>query len=156
MEAVYIGLGSNLDQPLIQLNRAVSALQRMPRSRFVKVSRYYKTEPMGPPGQDPYLNAVARLETRLSPLELLYRLQRQELKQRRRRTQVWGPRTIDLDILMFGQRIIKHRDLEVPHYAMTIRDFVLLPLLDVAPENLMVPGEGKLEELAQYCGLGQD
>lgn len=156
METVYIGLGSNLNQPLQQLNKAVGALQRMPRSKFVQVSKYYKTDPLGPPGQDAYLNAVVRLDTRLAPLELLHRLQRQELKQRRRRKRFWGPRTIDLDILLYGDRVINHRDLVVPHYAMTVRDFVLQPLLDVAPANLIVPGESSLEELAHRCGLGQD
>jgi len=156
METVYIGLGSNLSQPLQQLNRAVSALQRLPRSKFGQVSKYYKTDPLGPPGQDPYLNAVVRLDTRLTPLELLYRLQKQELRQRRKRKRRWGPRTIDLDILLFGTRKIRHRDLVVPHYAMAVRDFVLQPLLDVAPKNLVVPDEGTLEELAHRCGLGQD
>jgi len=156
METVYIGLGSNLNQPLHQMNRAVSALRRLPRTRFVKVSRYYRTEPLGPPGQSAYLNAVARIQTRIPPLELLHCMQRQESRQRRKRKLRWGPRTIDLDILLYGSRIIRHRDLHVPHYAIAVRDFVLLPLLDVAPISLEIPGEGTLEQLAHDCGLGQD
>lgn len=156
MESVYIALGSNLHQPKIQLDTAVKFIQRLPRSNFVAVSPYYCTDPVGPVGQKAYLNAVARIESRLPPLELLYRMQRQENRQLRKRGVHWGPRTLDLDLLLYGQRVIRHRDLEVPHYAMTIRDFVLMPLLDVAPKTLNIPGYGPLDRLASERSLGQD
>lgn len=156
MDPVYIALGSNLQQPKHQLDTAVKFLKRLPRSRFIDVSDYYCTDPVGPAGQQSYLNAVAKIETRLAPLELLYRLQRQEDRQLRKRGVHWGPRTIDLDILLYGQRIIRHRDLTVPHYAMTLRDFVLIPLLDVAPKTLNIPGYGRLDLLASGKSLRQD
>ncbi len=156
MEPVYIALGSNLRQPKIQLDRAVKFLKRLPRSRFIAVSPYYCTDPVGPVGQPSYLNAVAKIDSRLSPLELLYRMQRQENQQLRKRGAHWGPRTIDLDLLLYGERVIHHRDLEVPHYAMTSRDFVLIPLLDVAPRTLKIPGYGQLDLLASNKSLGQD
>ena len=147
---VYIALGSNLENPVRQLNQAVAALKAMPKTRWGVVSPYYSSKPMGPDDQPDYVNAVARINTRLSPLALLDRLQRIERQQGRVRKSVrWGPRTLDLDLLLYGRKHIRQRRLVVPHYGLAERDFVIIPLLDVANGNLKIPGTGLLSELKQ-------
>lgn len=152
----YIGLGSNLDCPPRQMRRAIAFLERLPRSRLQAVSKFHRTQAIGPVGQPDYLNAVARIETRIAPLELLLRLQQQEARQGRKRSIRWGPRTIDLDILLYGELQIHRRGLRVPHYALTERRFVVAPLLEVAPSDLHIPAVGSLSGVASALRLGQD
>lgn len=151
MERVYIGLGSNLDTPRQQLHSALEALARLPHSRLVGHSSLYASDPLGPADQPRYVNAVAALDTTLLPWDLLDALQRIEQEQGRvRKAERWGPRTLDLDILLFGQRQIDDERLTVPHYHMQARPFVLYPLAELAPELLLPDGRG-LPELLAAC-----
>lgn len=152
MERVYIGLGSNLATPCEQLRAALAALAALPDSRLVAVSAAYASDPLGPPDQPRYLNAVAALDTRLAPLQLLDALQAIELAQgRERKDERWGPRTLDLDILLFGDRLIDEPRLQVPHYHLHARPFVLYPLADVAPVDLQLPDGRTLAALLAAC-----
>lgn len=150
--AVWIGLGSNLQEPERQVRAAIAELGALPESRLQAASRLYRTAPVGPPGQPDYINAAARLETRLAPQALLAELHRIELAHGRRRDGTrWGPRILDLDILIYGDARIDEPGLTIPHPEMARRAFVLVPLADVAPPNLAVPGVGILAELLERC-----
>lgn len=146
----YIGLGSNLQQPLEQIRRAFIELHDIPRSRCLQRSPLYRSPPMGPRDQPNYVNAVAALETWLSPQDLLTALQGIEQSHHRVRERHWGARTLDLDLLLYGDRVIASADLEVPHPGLTERAFVLYPLRDIAPQ-LRVPGHGTVAKLAAAC-----
>lgn len=150
---VYIGLGANLAEPVQQLERAVAALQNVPGSALVKVSGFYSSKPMGPQDQPDYVNAVAALATSLSAEDLLTQLQRIELEQgRQRKDERWGARTLDLDILLFGDEMIQTERLTVPHYGMKVREFVLYPLAELDSE-LVLPDGTVLNELLQTVPL---
>lgn len=152
MTRAYIGLGSNLDDPLDQLRRALRELGRLSRVRLAKVSSLYRSVPMGPRQQPDYLNCVAALDTSLTADELLILLQGIEEFHRRVRTgERWGPRTLDLDIILYGDDAIENDHLRVPHYGMHERNFVLYPLAEIAPGDLAVPGHGALAELLERC-----
>lgn len=134
-QRVYIALGSNLASPLEQVNAAVQALGEIPDSRIIAVSSFYRTPPLGPQDQPDYLNAAVALETTLTPETLLDHTQRIELQQGRvRKAERWGPRTLDLDIMLFGNEVINTRRLTIPHYDMKNRGFMLWPLFEIAPE----------------------
>ncbi|MFZ3154266.1 2-amino-4-hydroxy-6-hydroxymethyldihydropteridine diphosphokinase [Pseudomonas sp.] len=151
MERVYIGLGSNLAAPLEQLRSALAALAALPHTRLSAQSSFYASDPLGPADQPRYVNAVAALDTELSPLALLDALQTIELEQgRTRKAERWGPRTLDLDILLFGQRQLDEPRLTVPHYHMHARAFVLYPLAEIAPQ-LRLPDGRALGELLAAC-----
>ena len=151
MERVYIGLGSNLADPVGQLRGALAALGELPGTRLAAVSSLYASDPLGPPDQPRYVNAVAALDTDLAPLELLDALQAIELAQGRvRKDERWGPRTLDLDILLFGQHQLDEPRLQVPHYHMHARAFVLYPLAEIAPD-LRLPDGRALNELLAAC-----
>ncbi|ALB61697.1 2-amino-4-hydroxy-6-hydroxymethyldihydropteridine pyrophosphokinase [Cronobacter condimenti 1330] len=142
MTRVYIALGSNLAEPLSQVNDALAALARIPQSRVVATSSLYRTPPLGPQDQPDYLNAAVELETSLTPEALLDNTQRIELQQGRvRKAERWGPRTLDLDILLFGNETINTPRLTVPHYDMKNRAFMLLPLAEIAPALRFPDGE---------------
>lgn len=149
----YIGLGSNLQDPLDQVSRALEALSRLPESRCVARSSLYASPPMGPPDQPDYINAVACLDTGLSPHGLLDALQAIEQAHGRLRDGAsrWGPRTLDLDILLYGDREIDSPWLRVPHGGLHERPFVLYPLAEIAPAELQVPGMGALSALLSRC-----
>lgn len=152
-ERCYIGLGANLVEPVAQLQAAVTALGQLPETELVQVSRFYSSKPMGPQDQPDYVNAVAALDTRLTPLALLHALQQIELAQgRQRKAERWGPRTLDLDILLFGMQQIDHPELTVPHYGMRLREFVLYPLAELAPD-LILPDGVALNSLLQQVPL---
>ncbi|PLK58712.1 2-amino-4-hydroxy-6-hydroxymethyldihydropteridine diphosphokinase [Candidatus Palibaumannia cicadellinicola] len=139
MELVFLALGSNLADPLQQVDIALLALGRLPQTSLVVCSSYYRSRPMGPKNQPDYLNAVVVLKTALAPEELLAHTQLIELKQGRDRQKPrFGPRTLDLDILLFGNRMIVTSRLTVPHYDMHNREFMLYPLEEIAP-NLRFP-----------------
>jgi 2-amino-4-hydroxy-6-hydroxymethyldihydropteridine diphosphokinase len=148
MIRVYLGLGANLNSPLEQLMQAVSALIHLPQSQLAAVSSFYGSRPMGPQDQPDYVNAVAALDTRLTPETLLDELQRIELEQgRQRKEDRWGPRTLDLDILLYGEAMLATPRLTVPHYGLHQREFVVYPLLELAP-SLHIPGFGALADIA--------
>ncbi|MBV2134959.1 2-amino-4-hydroxy-6-hydroxymethyldihydropteridine diphosphokinase [Pseudomonas sp. MAP12] len=151
MPRVYIGLGSNLAEPAQQLEAALAALGRLPRCRLVAQSSLYASDPLGPPDQPRYVNAVAALDCELAPLELLDALQAIELEQGRvRKAERWGPRTLDLDILLFGNLQLDEERLRVPHYHMHARAFVLYPLAEIAPQ-LVLPDGRALQALLAAC-----
>ncbi|MGE8296449.1 MAG: 2-amino-4-hydroxy-6-hydroxymethyldihydropteridine diphosphokinase [Pseudomonas sp.] len=151
MERVYIGLGSNLAEPLQQLRAALSAIARIPQSSLQAQSSFYISDPLGPADQPRYVNAVAALDTALEPWQLLDALQRIEQEQGRvRKAERWGPRTLDLDILLFGERLLDDERLTVPHYHMHARPFVLYPLAELAPE-LQLPDGRSLSSLLKDC-----
>jgi 2-amino-4-hydroxy-6-hydroxymethyldihydropteridine diphosphokinase len=144
----FVALGSNLDDPADQLRRAFAALAGLQASTLLAMSPVYRSRPLGPPGQPDYLNAVAALETRLEPLDLLDSLQQTERRHGRTRGERWGPRTLDLDLLLYGERRIDSARLQVPHPEMHRRAFVLVPLAQIAPD-LVVPGIGALAGLLE-------
>ncbi|TCK19000.1 2-amino-4-hydroxy-6-hydroxymethyldihydropteridine diphosphokinase [Thiogranum longum] len=142
----WIGLGSNLNDPARQVNNALAELDQLPRSRLLVCSGLYRSAPMGPQDQPDYINAVAGLATALPAAALLDLLQAIEQAHRRVRGEHWGPRTLDLDILLYGDERIETPGLKVPHPGMVERNFVLAPLAEVAPQ-LLVPGLGEVQAL---------
>ncbi|KQQ50033.1 2-amino-4-hydroxy-6-hydroxymethyldihydropteridine pyrophosphokinase [Pseudomonas sp. Leaf127] len=148
-ERAYIGLGSNLAEPAAQLRHALEALQRLPGSHLAGASSFYVSDSLLP-GQPRYTNAVAALDTELAPLALLDALQAIEQDQGRERLERWGPRTLDLDILLFGDHLIDVPRLQVPHYHMHARAFVLYPLAELAPD-LHLPDGRILSQLLAEC-----
>jgi 2-amino-4-hydroxy-6-hydroxymethyldihydropteridine diphosphokinase len=152
MIKVYIGLGSNLDDPQSQLKKAIISLEMVPSSTVVKTSSFYRSKPVGPQDQPDYINAVVELDTELSASILLDYLQGIENEQGRERNIKWGARTLDLDILLFGDEIINDDLLQVPHIEMHNRGFVLLPLNEIAPD-CMIPGVGLVSNLLQQVNI---
>lgn len=141
MTIAYIAIGSNLASPLEQVNAAVQALGEIPQSKIVAVSSFYRTPPLGPQDQPDYLNAAVVLETALNAETLLDNTQRIELQQGRvRKAERWGPRTLDLDIMLFGHETINTERLTVPHCDMKNRGFMLWPLFEVAPDLIFPDG----------------
>jgi len=149
----WIGLGSNLEHPPQQVRRAFEELRQLPDTTLVAHSSLYRSEPLGPPDQPDYINAVAALDTRLAPEPLLDRLQAIEQAHRRVRTRHWGPRTLDLDLLLYGDRVIATPRLTVPHPGIYTRHFVLWPLAELAPQ-LILPDGRPLQALLRHCPLG--
>ncbi|MGY3884920.1 2-amino-4-hydroxy-6-hydroxymethyldihydropteridine diphosphokinase [Aeromonas aquatica] len=151
MIEAFVAIGSNLGNPIAQARRAIAALAMLPESELQQASQLYGSRPMGPADQPDYVNAVVRLHTRLGPLALLDQLQKIELEQGRvRKDERWGPRTLDLDLLLYGEQVIQHERLTVPHYGMKEREFVLLPLAELAPA-LVLPCGTPLTELVARC-----
>lgn len=150
----YIGLGSNLDDPAAQVRRALAALAAMSDTRLIASSAFYRSPPMGPQDQPDFVNAVAGLLTRLPARELLGALQAIEDAQGRRRDGTrWGPRTLDLDLLLYGGLCLEEEGLVLPHPGLAERAFVLVPLLELAP-GLRVPGGASIARLAATAGDG--
>jgi len=144
----YVGIGSNLDEPARQVRGALSALSGLPQTRLVSQSSLYRSKPLGPAAQPDFVNAVAALLTRLSAPELLRALRSLETALGREPPRVrWGPRRIDLDLLVFAGERSESAELTLPHPGIVQRNFVLYPLLQVAP-GLNVPGCGRVAELA--------
>lgn len=129
----YLGLGANLNDPRQQLAEALERLNNAEEVEVTRVSTFYRNPPLGPGNQPWYVNAVARVRTRLGPEELLRLLQRLETVMGRVRGQRWGPRLIDLDLLLYNGEVIFTPDLVVPHPEMQHRAFVLAPLAEIAP-----------------------
>ncbi len=149
----WIGLGSNLEDPLAQVSTALQELRLLPDTTLAARSSLYRSDPVGPPGQPDYINAVAALDTRLEPEALLDALQAIEQMHQRVRKIHWGPRTLDLDLLLYGDQVISTPRLTVPHAYMTERNFVLWPLAELAPE-LILPDGRPLNTLLQHCPMG--
>ena len=147
----YIGIGSNLDDPASQVKEALEELDGIQDSVLVSQSSLYASKPMGPADQPDYVNAVAALDTLLSAGELLQALQKIEQRLGRERDgEKWGPRIIDLDLLLYGKKTIKTDTLTVPHPGLHERDFVIIPLAEIAG-NLNIPGKGLLSTLIAAC-----
>ena len=143
----YIGVGSNLDDPPAQIRRAFGRLAELPATRVILTSPIYRTRPFGPVDQPDFANAVTGLLTQLRPRELLAGLHSIEAAQGRpKERQRWGPRVIDLDVLVYGRERLEDPDLTIPHPGIVERNFVLYPLADIAPD-LDIPGLGRVAEL---------
>jgi len=148
-EVAWVGLGSNLDDPGAQVSAALGWLASSEGVTGVTGSALYRNPPMGPSTQPDFVNAVARVVTRLAPFELLDTLQAIEAAHGRDRAGPrWGPRTIDLDLLLYGTRAIDDRRLRVPHPGIVQRAFVIHPLAELGPD-LCIPGQGRAATLAE-------
>jgi 2-amino-4-hydroxy-6-hydroxymethyldihydropteridine diphosphokinase len=148
---VYIGIGSNMDSPLEQVKRAMLELDALPDTRCIRQSACYRSAPMGPRDQPDYINAVVVLETGLLPMALLHELHKLEQAHGRvRNDSHWGPRPLDLDILLYADEVIDNPDLHIPHPGILQRNFVLFPLYEVAPE-IIIPGAGRLADIIRQC-----
>lgn len=145
MAAAYVGLGSNLDHPRQQLKDALVELDALENSALLIASSLYCSPPMGPADQPDYINAVAHVETILPPLQLLEALQRIEQSHHRIRKRHWGERTLDLDLLLYDDLGMLTPQLQIPHPGITTRAFVLLPLLEIAPQ-IVIPGKGPAQD----------
>lgn len=146
MTLAYIGIGSNLDAPQAQVERALDELARLPLTRLSARSSLYRTAPVGYAAQPEFINAVAELDTKLGAAQLLAELQGIESRHGRRRSFADAPRTLDLDLLLFGDQRIDQPQLVVPHPRMHERAFVLRPLVEIAPQAL-IPGLGSAAAL---------
>ena len=152
MTRVYLALGSNLADPLHQVDAALNALDALPQTQRIATSPFYRTPPYGPPEQPDFLNAAVALETDLSAEALLDHTQRIEREHGRvRKAERWGPRTLDLDILLFGDRLIDEPRLKVPHYQIQERAFVLYPLAELAPQDLRLADGRTIPALLAAC-----
>lgn len=134
MALAFIGLGSNLGDRQGYIRQALEYVDALPHTRVVEVSSFYEAEPLEYPDQGWFVNAVAKIETLLEPLDLLNELQIVEKRLQRQRTIRWGPRTIDLDILLYDEELVAEPRLQIPHIRMHDRTFVLVPLTEIAPE----------------------
>jgi 2-amino-4-hydroxy-6-hydroxymethyldihydropteridine diphosphokinase len=134
MARAFIGIGSNLGDRAGHARAATEQMAALPNTRLVRMSVLIETEPVGPAGQGKFLNGAAELDTDVGPLDLLHALQRIEDGLGRVRTVRWGPRTIDLDILLYDDRVIETPELRVPHPEMAAREFVLAPLAEIAAD----------------------
>ncbi|MBS0438685.1 MAG: 2-amino-4-hydroxy-6-hydroxymethyldihydropteridine diphosphokinase [Proteobacteria bacterium] len=147
MENTYIGLGSNLADPSAQVEAGLAALAKLPATRLVARSRRYRSAPWGRVDQPEFVNAVAQLATALTPRELLdHLLTIERVAGRERDGTRWGPRVLDLDILVYGDRVLNESGLHVPHPHLHERAFVLAPLAEIAPD-LDIPGHGSVWKL---------
>lgn len=148
MTIAYIGLGSNLSEPIKQIQQAVDKISQIDQSTILAVSSIYLSKPMGPQDQDDYINAVLALDTELSPLALLDSLQAIENSAGRvRKENRWGARILDLDIILYGKEQLNCERLTVPHYGMQEREFVLIPLAEIS-DNLILPDGKNVQLLA--------
>ena len=154
MTRVYLGLGSNLGNREDNLRQALQQLSNHPGIQFCRLASLYETAPWGNLEQEWFLNTVAEIQTSLSPLELLQVLQEIEQVLGRTRTVKWGPRTLDLDILLYGDEKIDLPDLQIPHPRLTERAFVLVPLAELRPE--MILPAGPIQELLVKLGPEQE
>jgi len=152
LHTCYVGIGSNLSNPLWQVSTAIEKLQQLPDCQWLRASSLYRSAPVGPSGQDDYINAVACFTTSLDPEVLLDALQFIENSHQRIRKIRWGARTLDLDILLYGEQIIATPRLSVPHPYMCERNFVLIPLAEIAPQVSI--REKSINDLIHSCPQG--
>ena len=150
MTLAYVGLGANLEQPRRQLEQALQELDRLPQTRLVRRSSFYRSTPLGFADQPEFVNAVAQLETGLEAQTLLAELQGLEARHGRVRSFANAPRPLDLDLLLFGEAVMDSPALTLPHPRMHERAFVLLPLLEIAP-LASVPRRGPASRLLETC-----
>ena len=129
----FIGLGSNLGDREANIRQALQFLEQLPETTIVRGSSLYDTEPVGVSDQPNFLNGVVQIETHLAPRQLLWNLMLIERRLGRVRTQPWGPRVIDVDLLLYGDEVVDEDDLQVPHPLMTQRSFVMVPLVEIEP-----------------------
>ncbi len=152
----YVGVGSNLQNPKAQVAKAMDAIGLLDRVRLIARSNLYRSAAVGPPGQPDYVNAVVKVETRLSAPDLLAALLALEAQLGRvRGGERWGPRIIDLDLLLYADQCHDSERLSLPHPQIPFRPFVLVPLRDVAGSDLQIPGRGRLDDLIKGIDVSQ-
>lgn len=150
MARCYLGLGSNLRTPTRQLKQAIAALRNLPKTTIVQLSNIYSSKPLGVRAQPDFCNMVIAIQTSLPAARLLHHCQLIEKQQQRTRKRHWGARTLDIDILLYGNEVIRSHDLIVPHPHMLTRDFVLIPLLEIAPFAHLPDGQ-LINDHLKYC-----
>ena len=141
----WIGVGANLDEPEAQLQLGIKRLCEEPTVSLSLCSSFYQSDPMGPQDQPQYTNAVIRIETVLTPLQLLDQLQAVENAAGRERKERWGARTLDMDLLLYDELELTTERLTIPHPGITLRSFVLIPLLEINPD-IFIPGLGRASD----------
>lgn len=146
----YIALGSNLDNPKMQIQDAFAELDEIQSTSLLQTSSLYGSAPWGYANQPDFINAVASVETELTPRQLLDELLKIETWHGRERSFANAPRTLDLDIALYGDQIVDEANLKIPHPRMHERAFVLVPLAEIAPE-LTIPGQGAIATLLEHC-----
>ena len=151
MTRAFVGIGANLGQPLAQLRNAAAQLQNSPGIDRVECSSIFRSAPLGPPGQEDYLNAVLGVDTGLDALALLHLLQDLEARAGRRRGERWGPRTLDLDLLLFGDTHMSSLTLTLPHPRLGERNFVLQPLAELCGTDWRLPWGLSIGEQLRRC-----
>tara|TARA_Y100000748_G_scaffold108025_1_gene90428 strand:+ start:769 stop:1248 length:480 start_codon:yes stop_codon:yes gene_type:complete len=151
MTIAYIGLGSNMNSPVKQIKSAITSIEEIIYTKIIGVSSLYKSKPVGPQNQDDYINAVIKIETKLVPHQLLECLHDIEEKHGRIRKEHWGPRILDLDILIFGNEIMVDEKLTIPHPEIENRSFVLAPLIEIDPDCI-IPKKGLASDLLATIG----
>lgn len=152
MALAYLGLGANLNNPVSQLYKAIEQLQQYPEVTLQACSSLYASKPMGPQDQPDYVNAVIAVETDLAPHDLLTLAQRIENESGRVRLRRWGARTLDIDILLYGDYRVQSETLSIPHPGLEQREFVLVPLTEIAPQ-LHLPNGKSVADLAANIAL---
>lgn len=146
---VYIGLGANLNDPVSSIRSAIEALSQIPNTAIKATSSLYRSAPMGPADQPDYVNAVALIETELSPQQVFsHTCAIEQQHGRTRNGEHWGPRTLDLDILLYANQIISTDELTIPHYGLKEREFVIYPMLEISA-NLVLPCGTSLVSLTE-------
>lgn len=150
MPRCYLGLGSNLCVPKRQLRQGIEQLRKIPCSTIVQISSIYSSRPVGVRAQPNYSNMVIAIQTSLPAHRLLHHCQLIEKKQQRIRKKHWGARTLDIDLLLYGNKTINTRDLIVPHPHMLTRDFVLVPLLELTP-SVTLPNGQPIKNYLKQC-----
>lgn len=155
VETAYIGVGTNLGNKRDNIKRAITMLDEIKQILVTAVAPVYRTAPVGYTEQDYFLNTVVQVETYLSPRELLAKMLGIEDKMGRKRTIRWGPRVIDLDLLLYGDKEVKEKDLIVPHPRLTKRAFVAVPLADLAPDLKLPGGKSAVQVAADLKGEQQ-
>ena len=145
-QSAWIGIGSNLDDPVAHVRAAITDIGRSEATRVIRTSPLYRSAPLGPQDQPAFINAVVGVDTALAPRALLAALQAIERDHGRRPGVRWGPRTLDLDILVYADEVIDEAGLKIPHPGIPVRNFVLLPLFEIAP-TLAIPGLGSIADV---------
>ncbi len=147
MNQVFIGIGSNKNHPYFRIYTVLRQINRLRKTNIVKKSSLYETKPLGPKVQPNFINAVIQVKTELEPNELLQELQNLEKLHNRKKTKRWGPRSIDLDILIYNKLIMNTDQLIIPHPGLEYRDFVIIPLYEITGYGYKIPKYGKVSNL---------
>lgn len=150
MNQVYLGIGSNKNHPYFRINTVLKQINRIKSTNIVKKSSLYVTKPLGPQAQPNFINSVIEVRTSLEPIDLLHELQNLERLHNRKKTKRWGPRSMDIDILIYNNLIMNTDKLVIPHPGLEYRDFVLIPLYEITSYRYEIPKYGKITTLIKH------